>query len=145
MPDQPTTPPDPTRPAFQATPLAPESTPAIVPPLTQPTGVALPQPLDPALAALVDGAKGDLARRQAVPIDKIDLVEVQSVTWPDGSLGCPQPGMAYPQVQVDGLLIRLSIGGQVFNYHSGGRRPPFLCEQPAQDKLPAPAPSSSDQ
>jgi hypothetical protein len=39
--------------------------------------------------------------------------------------------MGYRQVQVDGLLIRLESGGRIFEYHSGGNKPPFLCEQPA--------------
>ena len=81
--------------------------------------------------APVEVAKADLARRRAVAPDTIRIVEVRDVVWPDGGLGCPQPGMAYKQVQVDGLLIRLESGGQLFEYHAGGRRAPFLCEQPA--------------
>ena len=122
--EQPTTAPTPTRRAFQATPLAPANTPAPAPP---PGSAA--QPLNPALDALVAAARADLAQRQAVATDAISTVEVRSVTWPDGSLGCPQPGMAYPQVQVDGVLIRLSVAGRVFEYHGGGNRAPFLCEQ----------------
>src|SRR5205823_8032110 len=114
----------PPRPTFRATPLAPTEKPA--PPPAAAT--SLP-PLDPALRAAVESAKADLARRQSVPIDTIGVVEVRSVVWPDGALGCPKPGMAYPQVQVEGLLIRLSVGDRIFEYHSGGGRPPFLCEQ----------------
>jgi hypothetical protein len=79
----------------------------------------------------VDVAKADLARRRAVAAETIRVIEVLSVTWPDPGLGCPQPGMAYKQVPVDGLLIRLESGGQLFEYHSGGRKAPFLCEQPS--------------
>jgi hypothetical protein len=39
--------------------------------------------------------------------------------------------VAYTQVQVEGLLIRLRVGKRVYEYHSGGGRPPFLCEQPS--------------
>jgi len=34
-------------------------------------------------------------------------VEVDAVTWPDTSLGCPKPGMMYPQVLVEGVLVQL--------------------------------------
>jgi hypothetical protein len=85
-------------------------------------------PLDPALQAQVDLARADLARRQSVAIDAIELVEVRTVIWPDGGLGCPRPGMVYLQVLVDGLLIRLRLGGQAFDYHGDGIKPPFLCE-----------------
>lgn len=94
------------------------------------SGTPIPMPLNPALQKVVTQAKQDLARRLAIPEEQIELVEVQSVIWPDKGLGCPQPGMVYIQIQVDGLLIRFRAGGQVYEYHSGGNRPPFLCENP---------------
>jgi len=96
--------------------------------------VVTPQPLDPAQNALVDQAKADLAVRLGVPLDEIELVEFRLVEWPDSSLGCPQPGMAYKQVPMDGAIIRLRAAGQVYDYHTGGGRPPFLCDR----KLRAP-------
>ena len=92
------------------------------------SGTPVPAPPDPGLRQFVRLAQEDLARRLAVPADQIELVEVRDVVWPDKGLGCPQPGMAYLQVQVDGLLIRLRAGGRLYEYHSGGDRPPFLCE-----------------
>ena len=91
----------------------------------------IPTPSNQSLQKLVTQAKEDLAKRLNIATDQIDLIELQSVVWPDGSLGCPQPGMGYIQVQVDGLLIRLRVGSRVYEYHSGGNRGPFLCEQPA--------------
>ena len=78
---------------------------------------------------VVTQAQEDLAGRLGIESQQVTVVEVQSVVWPDGGLGCPQPGMAYTQVQVDGLLIRLQARGRIYEYHSGGARPPFLCEQ----------------
>jgi hypothetical protein len=91
-------------------------------------GVPLPLPLDSANQAIATQAKQDLANRLSVSTDQIDLVEVRSVTWPDGSLGCPQPGTMYTQMVVDGLLIRLRARGNIYEYHSGGPREPFLCQ-----------------
>ena len=75
----------------------------------------------------IEKAKEDLAKRLAINPSQIELVEAASVIWPDKSLGCPQPGLEYPQVQVDGILIRLRVGNNVYEYHGGGGRTPFLC------------------
>jgi len=93
-------------------------------------GLANSQPVRLAIA--------DLATRLAVAPDVIELLEAWAVVWPDGSLGCPQPGMIYPQVQVDGIVIRLGVAGVAYQYHGGGRRAPFLCETPIPlESLPA--------
>ena len=75
-------------------------------------------------------AKADLAGRLGVQPGQITLVSSEEVTWPDGSLGCPQPGMHYTQALVDGTRIVLAAGGKQYNYHAGGRRGPFLCTNP---------------
>jgi hypothetical protein len=72
----------------------------------------------------------------SISSQNIDLLEIAAVQWPDGSLGCPQPGMAYTQVMVDGMLIRFQAEGKLYEYHSGGSRPPFLCENPANPPAP---------
>jgi hypothetical protein len=93
-------------------------------------------PLDPIMQRLADQARQDLAGRLRVDPTTIEVVSFESVTWPDGSLGCPQPGMAYTQVPMDGYRLVLSVGKREFQYHGGGaRRAPFLCEKPAN---PAP-------
>jgi hypothetical protein len=124
----------PTRAAFQAATLLPEATAMPSPPPTDPAAT----PIDSALTPFVDQAKADLAQRQGAEIASIAVIEARSVTWPDPGLGCPQPGMAYKQVPVDGLLIRLSLGGKTFSYHSGNGKPPFLCEQPAANPAAPP-------
>lgn len=83
---------------------------------------------------VVTQAKEDLAERLAVDAAGIEVIETQEVVWRDSSLGCPQPGMVYAQVLTDGMLVRLRHGESVYEYHSGGNRGPFLCENPTQDK-----------
>jgi hypothetical protein len=97
--------------------------------------------VSPGVQDLVDLAVADLAERLTIEVDRIEVVEVRSMVWPDGSLGCPEPDVAYTQVQREGLLIRLRAGQRVYRYHSGTGRPPFLCEHPdfaAEDLPPSP-------
>ena len=90
---------------------------------------AVPQGQDEYAAQMTALAVDDLAQRLGVPADQIAVDEVSAVTWPDASLGCPQPDMMYAQVLTEGLLISLSVGGETYAYHSGGNQSPFLCEQ----------------
>lgn len=83
--------------------------------------------------AIVQAAREDLAQRLNISVEQIEVIEARAVVWPDGSIGCPQPGMAYVQVQQEGALVRLSAEGKIYAYHSGGGRAPFLCENPAKD------------
>lgn len=94
---------------------------------------------------LVTQAKEDLAERLSIAVDQIQLVEFKAVVWPDASLGCPRPGMAYIQVPQDGALIRLKADGKVYEYHSGGARAPFLCEKGAGETPVEPLPGSGDE
>lgn len=90
------------------------------------------QPLTPpfgtAMDAQIDVAKQDLAQRLGIDASAVEVVEVDAVTWPDTSLGCPKPGMMYPQVLVDGILVQLRANGQVYRYHGDGQRQLFLCD-----------------
>ena len=97
--------------------------------ITEETAVAPAPDIDPAMQTLVDQAMADLATRRAIDAAGIVAVSAKSVTWPDKSLGCPQPGMAYNQVTVDGALIELTAAGTTYRYHSGGGRSPFLCQK----------------
>ena len=80
--------------------------------------------------SVVDQAKADLVKRLGVDAAQVSVVSSEEVTWPDGSLGCPEPGMRYTQALVPGNRTVLEVGGTQYSYHSGAHRPPFLCEQP---------------
>lgn len=83
--------------------------------------------MDATLAPLVELALADLAGRLGLDPSTVTLASARSVVWPDRSLGCPQPGMVYPQTPVDGALIELVVDRRTYPYHSGGSRSPFLC------------------
>lgn len=70
--------------------------------------------------AQVQSAKKDLAQRLGGLERDIVLVgEIQEVTWPDMSLGCPEPGKMYAQMLTSGLKFTLKSGGRRFEYHTG--------------------------
>lgn len=104
-----------------------------------------PSPDTSAENSLVRQAKSDLAQRLDVPVGDIELIQFEAVVWPDASLGCPQPGMAYTQVPRDGYRIRLRFEGKLFDYHGGGSRAPFLCEKTAGDEGLQPPPGLGDE
>jgi len=79
----------------------------------------------------VDAAVSDLAARLGIATTDVEVVIAEDVTWRDGSLGCPHPGMRYPQVLVDGYRVVLRHGERTYHYHGGMGRGPFLCEHPA--------------
>ncbi len=72
-------------------------------------------------------AKADLARRLGVQADAIEVLEAREVTWPDTSLGCPEPGMMYAQVLTPGVLVRLGYRGSAHRYHGGLASVPVPC------------------
>jgi len=96
------------------------------------------EPTAPAIThpnAQVATAMTDLVKRIGASVDAIELVSVEEVTWSDGSIGCPQPGMRYTQAIVNGTRIILRISGADYEYHSGGSREVFYCENPS-DPVP---------
>jgi hypothetical protein len=88
----------------------------------------------PALESMVHAAVADAARRARVEPAWVAVVLAEAVTWPDSSLGCPQPGRSSMQVLVPGYRIRLSIGQQQLEYHAGASGEPFFC--PAERATP---------
>ncbi len=75
-------------------------------------------------------AVSDLADRLGVDESEITVVSVEEVTWSDGSLGCPEPGMMYTQALENGSLIVLEADGIEYEYHSGVGQDPFYCATP---------------
>lgn len=100
------------------------------PPKESPVTVTPVQPVDPNPSGPVAAAVADLTIRLGIDPSDITVVSVEEVTWPDGSIGCPQPGMRYTQALVNGSLVTLEAGGQTYEYHSGGGRSLFYCANP---------------
>jgi hypothetical protein len=96
----------------------------------------MPSPLPDEIAnsSLVQSAIADLRARVNDPTADITIVSVEEVDWPDGGIGCPQPGMQYTQVVTNGTKIVLSHEGINYDYHQGGSRDVFYCSPGAVTK-----------
>lgn len=82
---------------------------------------------DEGVPLVVHAAMLDLAEYLGVSIDVIDWVSSEEIEWPNGSLGCPKPGMSYTQAIVNGSLIVFEVNGVPYEYHSGAGQEAFLC------------------
>jgi hypothetical protein len=71
-------------------------------------------------ASIIDPVIAEIARDAGVPIDRVRVILAEAVTFADGALGCPVPGIAYPQVQVDGFKIVADAGGTTYDYRGSG-------------------------
>lgn len=95
---------------------------AKVPP-PQDVGVTEPVP-----ASLLNNAREHLARRSQYPPDQIEVVSSEQQVWPDGSMGCPQPGLNYTHEPVRGYRIILRAGSREYDYRIAASGYLVLCE-----------------
>ena len=84
----------------------------------------------PEVDPVAEPAVADLADRLGVDELTVTVVSIEEVTWSDGSLGCPDPGMMYTQALENGSLIVLEVDGTLYEYHSGVGQDPFYCATP---------------
>lgn len=76
----------------------------------------------------------DAARRFQVAESAVVLARAERVTWPDGSLGCPEPGRTYAQAQVPGYRLSARSAQGAFMYHADARGNLAICT-PRNSKL----------
>jgi hypothetical protein len=60
----------------------------------------------------------ELARELDLTPGEISVLSVETVEWPDTSLGCPEQGMMYAQVITPGYRVVLQAEGQVYECHT---------------------------
>ena len=102
---------------------------ATVPPTAPPGHGEVP-------AAVLAAARADLATLAgAEAAGAAEVVRAEAVTWPDGSLGCPVPGMLYVQVETPGYWIVLRANGTEHDVRATATGQLRRCERPLQ---PAP-------
>lgn len=96
-------------------------------PAALPTG---PVPTDLDQQPRVRAAISELAQRLDVPEGEVAVAGWAEVTWPDGSLGCPQEGMMYTQALVPGEQLVLRATGELFSYHAAQGEEFAYCADP---------------
>lgn len=107
--------PDPTRPVRSAPELP------TVPPSDDPVTGEVPEEIMADLLA-------DAADRTGEDPEAIEVVQAIAVTWNDGSLGCPEPGMSYTMALVDGYHVILAAGNEELDYRVTAHGSFRLCE-----------------
>ena len=88
--------------------------------------------------APVRAAVASYAKALDLPIDAISVLSAESVTWPDGSLGCPEPGMQYIQVLTEGFRVQLEARGRRAEYHTDRGSQVLRCETGPGSWAPSP-------
>ncbi len=114
---------------------SPLETPALTSPLESP--VELPK--ENSGEAIAAALEQDVAAELNVDVETLRLISVESVQWPDASLGCPQPGMVYAQVITPGWhLIFADSAGNEYDVRVPKQGDAFIiCEQGAES-MPQP-------
>jgi len=81
---------------------------------------------DPVVAAVI----ADAAVLTGAAPAGITVVTATSVTWPNGALGCPQPGFAYTEMVEPGYRVVVKAAGTTLDYRVGAGGTPQLCTNP---------------
>jgi len=79
------------------------------------------------LEAITEAVLDDAARVTGAERSAVTILSAEAVTWPDGSLGCPRPGMGYTQALVPGYRVRLRANERELDYHASLRGQWILC------------------
>ena len=80
------------------------------------------------LQPIVDEIVEDIFGRINVDRSTITLTSYEAVTWPNGAIGCPQPGYAYTQALVGGYRFIFNADGQQMLYHTAGTENFVYCD-----------------
>ena len=64
----------------------------------------------------------DAAQRFNIPASAVVLARAEQVTWPDGSLGCPEPGRSYSQALIAGFRVVAVTSAGELHYNADSPR-----------------------
>jgi hypothetical protein len=78
----------------------------------------------------------DAAKRLGVKENGVVLTRAERVTWNDGSLGCPQPGMGYSQALVPGYRVVARTADRELVYHTDESRHTLACAETLPTRTP---------
>ena len=81
-------------------------------------------------------ARTALAAWLGIPEESVQVILVESVEWPDASLGCPQPGQAYTQVVTPGFRFTLQVAGRPYLVHTDLSHLAVVCSEDGVPSAP---------
>lgn len=91
--------------------------------------IDIPDEILEAVVAQVVGETG-------VSADDVTILRAEPVTWRDGSLGCPQRGVMYIQVLIEGFWVVLQAGEDTYDFRVDNQGNFRLCPA-GQGQLPS--------
>lgn len=83
---------------------------------------------------LLDRVKRHVATTEEVEVARVAVHRVERRTWPDGALGCPEPGGVYTQAVETGYQVILGIADRRFDYRVTDRGTLRRCEPPLRPR-----------
>jgi hypothetical protein len=86
--------------------------------------------------AILEAILKEVAALERVGPDQVAIERAESVVWNDGSLGCPEPGMAYTQALVKGYWVVVEAAGKKYDFRVGSGGTFRLCP-PGQGQPPS--------
>ncbi len=79
---------------------------------------------------VIQAAVDDAAARAGVDPTTVTVVSTQSMTWPNGALGCPVRGFMYTDAVTPGYRVVVEAGGQRYDYRATQQGDVRWCEDP---------------
>ncbi|HEX6947479.1 MAG TPA: hypothetical protein VF246_09020 [Acidimicrobiia bacterium] len=70
----------------------------------------------------------DASERAGVPAGELEVTRSQATEWPDGALGCPEPGQSYIQVIIPGYWVEIEGPDDAYDYRLDAKGNFKLCE-----------------
>lgn len=104
----------------------PPRLPAQVPSSAPPQGKLVTAEVPP---DLIEKVRADLAQRVGIAASAAKVVRAESIEWPNGALGCAEPGKMYTQAIVPGYVVELEHAGKTYSYHASKNGYFTLCDK----------------
>ena len=103
-----------------------------------------PDPAPPPVEAIIGEVPAQVLTTALMALEKLtgaarsdfETVKAEEIIWPDGALGCPQPGMTYTTAPVPGYHIVLQHNARQYDYRAGGILFLLLCLEP-NEQIPS--------
>jgi len=118
------------------TPLTPRqiAPPKRIPDIETLTPLTAGEPVSTALIPLEvrRAVVADAAKRFNVAESAVVLTRAEQLTWSDGSLGCPEPGVMYTQMLVAGFRVVAKTSAGELTYHTDSRGNAVSCNARAR-------------